>query len=423
MKFQISHITDKGLRRSNNEDFLGYIPDLYDSQKDSVQGNYSSLDEVVLVVCDGMGGLEAGEVASKHTTEFLLDYLRKGIALSDNYELLIHEALVKSNKNLHQTQRNLGINKEMGTTVVVVIIGEFHCYFGWVGDSRAYLFRNGKLQSLTKDHSKVQADVDAGLITEEEAFYSDESHIITQSIGQRDTLIPGTGKILLELNDRIFLCTDGVCGEILDNDIRNCFDHSGDDKETLRAIKERVFEVYANDNLSMILFSMLEFDSKNKPLNNIFKKENKIVDYSTKEIRFDTKHQKGWKGKKIILIVTLIIVLAVAIYYFLTLPILNNNVKSSIKDSISNMNNPKIMDSTHLDKIIGSNKSNENVKNNPVLSSRPKGLENPEKQLLKRESSKTNVVPKNNVGNSNNQAKKDSIEAMSILKLENKVKP
>lgn len=258
MKFTINTFTHQGLVRDHNEDDYVYNPALNSQHwtKESVT-ELDNNDVIALVVCDGMGGLSAGEVASRLTCEFIQNQLQVRWQMGIDREQLLKKILIDANTHLCDYLKQHTNIREMGTTVVLALIESNTCHTAWVGDSRCYLFRNNKLYPVSIDHSPVQELVNEGRITEEEAFNHPQANYISQSIGQSESPKPDYRAIPLYSGDKIFLCTDGVCGEVRNSDIAACFDENND-LATLEKIKGAVFETGAADNLTMLLLTVIE---------------------------------------------------------------------------------------------------------------------------------------------------------------------
>lgn len=191
--------TDKGLQRDTNQDYFEF---------------YKFSDtSAFAVVCDGMGGANAGNVASKLATETIIRYLKSSYQpnLSFNAtENLLRSAVLSANMAVYTEASKSAELKGMGTTVVLVLIKDSVAYVLHVGDSRVYQFKNGELLQLTVDHSMVQSLVDSGQITKEEALVHPKKNIITRALGVNSDVA-----IDLEVfdfdNDSVFLlCSDGL---------------------------------------------------------------------------------------------------------------------------------------------------------------------------------------------------------------------
>lgn len=229
MKIKISALTDKGFERENNEDACVYCVDLQ-QPKWTAQGNMKnylplSADGALLLVADGMGGPNAGEVASSLAVDSICESFssaemeQKPQSAVDMDEMLtesIRKADVIINGRIIDDASTAG----MGTTIVLCWLKPDKAHVAWCGDSRCYLFRDGKLNMLTKDHSYVQELVDDGTITAEEAFTHPDSNIITKGLGDFNSEVePDIVNIEVKTNDTYLLCSDGLCGYCTDQQI------------------------------------------------------------------------------------------------------------------------------------------------------------------------------------------------------------
>ncbi len=196
--------TDVGMERDHNED-----------AHDAVQLERGWL----LLVCDGMGGHEAGEVASA----VALSSLRATLTASDLSDptAALRTSLLDANSAVLDASDTHG-HGSMGTTAVVGLVQDDSVWFGWVGDSRIYHFRRGELLHRSVDHTHVQRLVDAGVLTEEEARHHPEGNVLVQALGggrgNQPDLTPGLmGPFPLERGDVILLCSDGLY-DLIDDD-------------------------------------------------------------------------------------------------------------------------------------------------------------------------------------------------------------
>ena len=221
MKIKIIATTDTGKERTNNEDTFIICPDLFEQDWDQNEtpsfipcGKYGSL----LVVADGMGGTNAGEVASEiaiksFRSSFSKVHIEESLN-SNDIDGLIQDCIKNAdeaiNKRILEDPDTLG----MGTTIVVCWIIDNVAHIGWCGDSRCYVFNPfSGLKQLTKDHSLVQELVDKGEISEKEAFTHPDNNVITRGLGDVDSSsAPEIINYSLSSNDIVLLCSDGLCG-------------------------------------------------------------------------------------------------------------------------------------------------------------------------------------------------------------------
>ncbi len=168
------------------------------------------------VICDGMGGAAAGEVASAMCVDVVSTALSKGYrtgATINSVKNLLTSAISTANSKVFDTAQKDRALKGMGTTVVAVVISKGLGVVAHVGDSRAYLI-NDSVTPLTKDHSLVQYMIDKGKITEEEAKTHPDRNIITRAIGIENFVDSDINIFDVTDNDRVLICTDGLCGSI-----------------------------------------------------------------------------------------------------------------------------------------------------------------------------------------------------------------
>lgn len=175
----------------------------------------------VFVVCDGMGGHVGGKQASSIAVKSILEYLKK-----ERYEnpfQALDGALQFANMQILGYAEAHPELKGMGTTACIVLLGETEAYIAHVGDSRIYLYlgEEKQLHRLTKDHSYVQALVDAGQITEEEAEHHPNKNRILKALGVTPKLIPSYDKVLPKNGDVFLICSDGLSGMLSDKTMEN----------------------------------------------------------------------------------------------------------------------------------------------------------------------------------------------------------
>ena len=239
MDIQIAAKTDVGLVRKNNEDSFVVCADLttpnwecHETSEPIHLGKFGSL----LVVADGMGGANAGEVASAIAIEtvkdlFVPETLEKIVSNEAEIIPFLTKVIETADTNIRNKSKEDISTHGMGTTIVLTWILNGKAYLSWCGDSRCYLFNEkiGYLR-LSNDHSYVQSLVDKGELDPEMAFDHPYSNIITQCLGDAENhAIPDSRIQQLRNGDVIMLCSDGLCGYCRDNQIadivlENCND-------------------------------------------------------------------------------------------------------------------------------------------------------------------------------------------------------
>lgn len=211
---EVAGKTDVGCVRANNEDNFGY---------DSRHGIY--------VVCDGMGGQAAGEVASKMGVDIVLNYFREG-ALSGMYPQVgaplegvseggqaLAGAIRLANRTIHETGQHQVGRAGMGSTMVAVLIRDNQFSIGNVGDSRIYMVRQGAIQQLTQDHSLVMEQVRRGYITLEQAARSEMQNIILRALGSDEAVEVDIEDLVLLAGDVLVMSSDGLTKYVEDEEI------------------------------------------------------------------------------------------------------------------------------------------------------------------------------------------------------------
>jgi protein phosphatase len=231
--------SDVGRVRRNNEDALAY---------DAGRG--------IAVLADGMGGLDAGEVASRIAVDRIMELLAEGLAeRGANPEDLITRAVQAANMDVCTRGREKQV--DMGTTVVAwLLTTEGQCFIAHVGDSRAYRLRQGALKRLTSDHSMVQQMIDDGILGEAEALTAPNRNIITRALGLDVKVKVDVRSWVHMPGDRYLLCSDGLTDLIPEPEINALLDElTGDMPAAARELVSRANEAGGHDNISVLLIS------------------------------------------------------------------------------------------------------------------------------------------------------------------------
>lgn len=229
----IASATHQGNIRDNNEDACY-------SFKDSTGG--------LCIVADGMGGHNAGEVASGMAIDAVVENLWN-INLDSPFDSLT-EAFNHANIVVYGAAK--GEKNGMGTTLTAAVMRSNMIYIAHVGDSRAYLYSGGRLRQLTTDHTLVQEMVDSGRITEKEARSHPLRHIITRAVGTLDTIEIDTIEVPWKPGDRLLLCSDGLTGELTDTDIERMLGMKMC-KSAVNVMLSSALERGGHDNITILL--------------------------------------------------------------------------------------------------------------------------------------------------------------------------
>tara|TARA_B100001013_G_scaffold129426_1_gene75523 strand:- start:144 stop:1061 length:918 start_codon:yes stop_codon:yes gene_type:complete len=239
----VNGLTDTGLVRDHNED--AYI----------VLHNEANLGNVdtVMAVADGMGGHAAGEIASSITIADIKSRFNMGEHQTlDAREFLgfLGRILETANTNVLAAGQDNN-NRGMGTTCTLVALRGRKLYYAHVGDSRAYLIRQGRMRQITTDHSWVQESVDAGILTAQEARTHPNRNVITRAVGLDPDVKVDLGSHELKNGDLIVLCSDGLNSMISDAAIEN-MTHLCSDNDLCQALVNAAKEAGGDDNITVI---------------------------------------------------------------------------------------------------------------------------------------------------------------------------
>ena len=233
--------TDIGLLRESNQDAFDF--------------GYFDNGACWAVVCDGMGGVSGGQVASSICVEKVSEALkrsyRKGMTVSSAKNLLITSINAANSAVFKESQENLDL-KGMGTTVVGVVVLGNVAIVAHVGDSRAYLL-NTEIKPITKDHSFVQLLIDTGKITEEEAAVHPDRNVITRAVGIEHIVDVEIDIVDVNDNDKLLICTDGLNGYVSDADILSTVNEYGE--SSTEKLVETANNAGGRDNVTVVIIA------------------------------------------------------------------------------------------------------------------------------------------------------------------------
>lgn len=266
--FKLTAATNVGMVRKNNEDNFIVCPDLSASlwsvPEDADSVSNLSEEGCILCVADGMGGMNAGEVASDIAVNSIKDSFssRKSKLSLDKsnfpaIESFMKKAIVTADKKIKEKAKSDSSTNGMGTTIVLAWIKSSYVNVAWCGDSRAYLFNPvSGLVRLSKDHSYVQQLIDNGSLDPEMAFYHPDSNIITRSLGDScNKAQPDYMHRVISAGDIILLCTDGLCGLIQDDEIQKILMAEKDCLERCKSVLiDAALAAGGHDNVTVALY-------------------------------------------------------------------------------------------------------------------------------------------------------------------------
>jgi protein phosphatase len=243
--------TDVGLRRAHNEDSFCAAPELG-----------------LFVVCDGMGGHNAGEVASRLAVEVIHKHLHEAQAganppmvgaydhrLSARANRLA-SAIRLANQAIHDTAQTKPGQAGMGTTVVAGLVSDQTLSVAHVGDSRLYLVRGDDIRQVTGDHSLVAEQVRRGLLTEEEAEQSSQRNVVTRALGVEASVEVDLEEVPLAIGDVVLLCSDGLTQGVKASQIKEVVQREPDPQAASERLVQMANEAGGMDNTTVILVAL-----------------------------------------------------------------------------------------------------------------------------------------------------------------------
>jgi PPM family protein phosphatase len=249
---EISSCTDPGMVRSHNEDSIA---------ADAANG--------LVVLADGMGGYNAGEVASGMATTVIITEMQQILTGVRPYDLdqrsnqeiatrLVREQVLKANTSIYQAAQSQPQYAGMGTTLVTCLFFDNRILVAHLGDSRLYLQRGGSFRQVTRDHSLLQEQIDSGLITAEQAKKAQHKNLVTKALGIDPTVEPEIHEYPTKPGDIYLLCSDGLCDMVEDEDIGMTLQALGANlKLAAQQLVQMANDNGGRDNVSVILVRVL----------------------------------------------------------------------------------------------------------------------------------------------------------------------
>ncbi len=237
MKLRFMGLTDPGLVRSVNQDDFFIDP----------QGRF-------FVVADGMGGHAGGEEASRIATQVIQSYLKENWDSDLESSALLVNAIDKANEQILLDQEMHPERADMGTTTVAVMFRQGKFWFGHIGDSRLYRWRDSQLEQITDDHTWVARALKAGDINAEQARMHPWRHVLSQCLGRKDIQEIEVQGLDFRLGDRLLLCSDGLTEELADDEIAPILNQ---DSKSCGEVADDLIEAAKNnggsDNITVVL--------------------------------------------------------------------------------------------------------------------------------------------------------------------------
>ncbi|HBM76251.1 MAG TPA: Stp1/IreP family PP2C-type Ser/Thr phosphatase [Clostridiaceae bacterium] len=248
---KVACLTDIGRIREINEDSFVHKP---------IKQGWD-----LLMVADGMGGHNAGEVASSIAVQSISEYIEKqaeNIEHKENAVEIVKSAVIQANYDIFAKSKQVAGFSGMGTTVTVALISKDVMLIGHVGDSRAYLMRNSSMCKITSDHSLVAELVKNGTITEDEAQHHPQKNIITRALGAEESVQVDTNTIILKPGDTIMLCTDGLTNMLDDKEIEHILLKMDDPSLAVKELVDSANELGGYDNITVLVAKVACPDSE-----------------------------------------------------------------------------------------------------------------------------------------------------------------
>src|SRR5688572_17911175 len=242
MTLEFFSATDTGRARNNNEDSIAVH---------ETAG--------LIVLADGMGGYNAGEVASGMVTSFIKAELGRWLsqasaqATDTDVRRAMDICVDNANRAIFNAANSNPQYAGMGTTLVVAVFRDSRLLLGHIGDSRAYRWRGGVLEQITRDHSLLQEQIDAGLITPEQAAVSNNKNLVTRAVGVEDTVLLETHLHEVQAGDVYLMCSDGLYDMVDDAGIAQLLQTHDSIESAGPALVEAANEAGGKDNISLIL--------------------------------------------------------------------------------------------------------------------------------------------------------------------------
>jgi protein phosphatase len=260
---EVAGKTDVGCVRANNEDNFGY---------DSRYG--------IFVVCDGMGGQAAGEVASKMGVDILLDYFRHDTPAAEIHSAngqnvsagakSLASAIQFANRNIYRAGQEQNGRSGMGSTIAAALVRGNSLAIGHVGDSRIYLVRQGAIQQLTQDHSLVMEQVRRGYITLEQAQKSEMQNIILRALGSEEVVEADIEDLVAFPGDLLLMASDGLTRHVQDEEILEIVQAPDSLEQACGALIQTARDRGGDDNITCLLVRIVDQPWYRSILNKLF---------------------------------------------------------------------------------------------------------------------------------------------------------
>ena len=243
--------TDTGRSRDNNEDSVAVDEDTR-----------------LAVLADGMGGYNAGEIASGMATAFIKSEMSRwltevgGTARAKDVRRAMEICVDSANLSIFNAANSNSNYSGMGTTLVVGVFRDDLLVLGHIGDSRCYRWRAGKLEQISRDHSLLQEQIDAGLVTPEQAQHSNIKNLVTRALGVEEIVLLEVNEYPVELGDLYLMCSDGLSDMVQDAAIAKILSAEGGLEQKVQMLVDAANDSGGRDNISVLMVEVLEATEK-----------------------------------------------------------------------------------------------------------------------------------------------------------------
>lgn len=251
MNYEFCTSTDPGLARENNEDSV-------------------AIDEPTRlgILADGMGGYNAGEIASGMATTFIKSELGRWLAQAGRHanarevRRAMEICVDNANRSIFNAANSNPQYSGMGTTLVLGVFQDGRLMLGHIGDSRCYRLRGVELTQITKDHSLLQEQMDAGLITPEQAATSSNKNLVTRALGVEDAVLLEVNEHKVEAGDLFLMCSDGLSDMVDDEGIGKIMGNEGPLEQKAAQLIDAANANGGRDNISILMAQAIEGSKK-----------------------------------------------------------------------------------------------------------------------------------------------------------------
>jgi PPM family protein phosphatase len=259
LSYQFAQLTHPGMARENNEDSI-------------------AIDEgtQLAVLADGMGGYNAGEVASGMATTFIKSEMSRWLSQAGSsvsakdVRRALEICVDNANRSIFNAANSNPHYVGMGTTLVVGVFHDSRLMVGHIGDSRCYRLRGDEFVQITKDHSLLQEQLDAGLITAEQAALSNNKNLVTRALGVEDSVQTEVNEFKVEKGDLYLMCSDGLSDMVADDDISALLKAEPNWSQAAEKLVDAANAAGGRDNISVLLVKADSSGGKRSFLSKLF---------------------------------------------------------------------------------------------------------------------------------------------------------